>query len=239
MSDEQNKAFLEQLSSEYKILQDKIDKIGTFRFTIRGWSVTLVAASIVTAGSTKLVTPYFVLLLIIFISLFALVESKQNGLGLRFGARSFQIERDIHRIIRNIGESTVLSEKTMTTDVDKKLPEPSQQKSRGSFGFAPRIAHSLRDAHRRSVQRNRLERLLDPSWRPDHFLLFYLFQGAAVVLTAFILLKLPPQGHPPAPTEGSTTVIEHHETGPEPAKATGNNASTGNSKTRRAEPPSH
>ena len=38
------------LSDEYKILQDKIDKIGAFRFTIKGWSVTVIAVS-VAAGS--------------------------------------------------------------------------------------------------------------------------------------------------------------------------------------------
>src|ERR1017187_9655574 len=40
-----------RLSDEYKILQDKIDKIGSFRFTIRGWSVTAVVAG--AAASTK------------------------------------------------------------------------------------------------------------------------------------------------------------------------------------------
>ena len=34
---------------EYKILQDKIDKIGGFRFTIKGWSVTAVIAANIAA----------------------------------------------------------------------------------------------------------------------------------------------------------------------------------------------
>ncbi|MGB6942140.1 MAG: hypothetical protein WBE37_07090 [Bryobacteraceae bacterium] len=44
-TDNTDKDLLDQLSSEYKILQDKIDKIGAFKFTIRGWSVTIVIAS--------------------------------------------------------------------------------------------------------------------------------------------------------------------------------------------------
>jgi hypothetical protein len=43
--------YRDRLSDEYKILQDKIDKIGSFRFTIRGWSVTAVIAG--AAASTK------------------------------------------------------------------------------------------------------------------------------------------------------------------------------------------
>jgi len=37
--------FKQRLTDEYKILQDKIDKIGGFRFTIKGWSVTAVIAA--------------------------------------------------------------------------------------------------------------------------------------------------------------------------------------------------
>lgn len=29
---------------EYKLLQDKIDRIGTFKFQVKGWSATLVLA---------------------------------------------------------------------------------------------------------------------------------------------------------------------------------------------------
>jgi hypothetical protein len=32
---------LDLLLREYAILQDKIDKIGEFRFTIKGWALTL------------------------------------------------------------------------------------------------------------------------------------------------------------------------------------------------------
>ena len=41
------------MTDEYKILQDKIDKIGGFRFTIKGWSVTAVVAATAAASATK------------------------------------------------------------------------------------------------------------------------------------------------------------------------------------------
>ena len=37
---------------EYKILQDKIDKIGGFRISIKGWSVTVVLAASAAATTT-------------------------------------------------------------------------------------------------------------------------------------------------------------------------------------------
>jgi hypothetical protein len=37
--------FVNRLADEYKILQDKIDKIGAFRFTIKGWSITVIIAA--------------------------------------------------------------------------------------------------------------------------------------------------------------------------------------------------
>ena len=34
-----------RIADEHKILQDKMDKIGGFRFTIKGWSITAVIAA--------------------------------------------------------------------------------------------------------------------------------------------------------------------------------------------------
>jgi hypothetical protein len=67
MRDSPINPLLDQMNSEYGILQDKLDKIGGFRTTIRGWSVTLVIASIIAAGSSKGVSPYFLGLLFIFV----------------------------------------------------------------------------------------------------------------------------------------------------------------------------
>ncbi len=49
--------FDKRLTEEYKILQDKVDKIGAFRFTIKGWSVTAVIALSAASNSvTSLIT---------------------------------------------------------------------------------------------------------------------------------------------------------------------------------------
>lgn len=46
--------FRRRLTDEYKLLQDKIDKIGGFRFTIKGWSVTaVIAASAAGSAATR------------------------------------------------------------------------------------------------------------------------------------------------------------------------------------------
>ena len=42
-----------RLADEYRIIQDKIDKIGAFRFTIKGWSVTVIIGAIA-AGAVGL-----------------------------------------------------------------------------------------------------------------------------------------------------------------------------------------
>lgn len=45
--------FRRRLLDEYKILQDKMDKIGGFRFTIKGWSVTAVIATSAAGAASK------------------------------------------------------------------------------------------------------------------------------------------------------------------------------------------
>lgn len=95
-----DKRVLEQMNSEYRILQDKLDKIGGFRTTIRGWSVTLVVASIIAAGSSKQVSPFFLSLLFIFIYAFDAMERKQNRYANIFGARILQLERRMREELR-------------------------------------------------------------------------------------------------------------------------------------------
>ena len=41
---ESDGAYRGRLAEEYKILQEKMDKIGGFRITIKGWSATAVGA---------------------------------------------------------------------------------------------------------------------------------------------------------------------------------------------------
>jgi len=72
------KLLLDQLSNEYKILQDKIDKIGAFKFTIRGWSLTLVVASCIGATTAK-PPPRLLWGLIVFVLVFLVLERTQTG----------------------------------------------------------------------------------------------------------------------------------------------------------------
>jgi hypothetical protein len=121
-----NKSLLDQMNSEYGILQDKLDKIGGFRTTIRGWSVTLVIASIIAAGSSKGVSPYFLGLLFIFVYAFYRMEQKQNQYGTVFGARVLHLEKRIREEMRTHigGDDPIL-------------------------GFYPGIAHHLHSAMKR------------------------------------------------------------------------------------------
>jgi hypothetical protein len=40
-SDSDDNRHVEQIWTEYKLVQDKIDKIGDFKFRVKGWCVTL------------------------------------------------------------------------------------------------------------------------------------------------------------------------------------------------------
>jgi len=168
---------LDQLSVEYKILQDKIDKIGAFKFTVRGWSVTLVIGAIFAVGSTKLVSPLLLLLLCAFVWLFFFVEWKQSNYQSLFGDRAFQIEKEIRRLIRAHSES---------------LPR--------DVGFSPRIAHDLSDAARRSSPKGRFAGLRRWAKDPDH--LFYVAQTAALLIAIFVFRHTRMEnreGQPPTP----------------------------------------
>lgn len=116
---------VDRLSSEYGIVQDKIDKIGAFRFTIRGWTVTLVTGAILAVASTHLLSPYAPLLLLLLLGVFASIESKQNRNQKIFEDRAFEIEVEIRRLLQD------------------------QTKPQSTLIQSPRIAHTLRD---RSLQ---------------------------------------------------------------------------------------
>jgi hypothetical protein len=163
-----NKTLLEQMNSEYGILQDKLDKIGGFRTTIRGWSVTLVIASIIAAGSSKQVSPYFLSLLFVFTYAFYAMERKQNQYGNVFGARILQLEKRMREELRaHVKDSPIL-------------------------GFYPGIAHHLHSSLKRKSSRYIPVWLIDP----DHF--FYIAQGMAIaVAMAVLVLSGPPPSKSP------------------------------------------
>jgi hypothetical protein len=89
-----------RLMDEYKILQDKIDKIGSFGFTIKGWSVTAVLAASAAAGTIK--TPDDVvgvnLGLLVMLCFFFRFEFRQVKLSRQFGRRARALERELWKI---------------------------------------------------------------------------------------------------------------------------------------------
>lgn len=97
--------FKGRLFDEYKILQDKIDKIGAFRFTIKGWSVTaLVAASAAGSATTSLMTVFVISAgLALMLSFFFLFEFEQVKLSRIFGERARRLEGSFRLIDKGVG----------------------------------------------------------------------------------------------------------------------------------------
>jgi hypothetical protein len=103
-----------RLTDEYKILQDKIDKIGAFRFTIEGWAVAAVGAAVAAASATKsLAVASFVSSgLAILVVFFFNFEVEQVRLSRLFGSLAGKIERAFHEIdtqgLRRVFQSPVI-----------------------------------------------------------------------------------------------------------------------------------
>jgi hypothetical protein len=89
-----------RLTDEYKILQDKIDKIGAFRFTIKGWAITAVGAATAAATATKSLAVAGVVSvgLAILVVFFFKFEIEQVRLSRLFGSLAGKIERAFHEI---------------------------------------------------------------------------------------------------------------------------------------------
>ena len=130
--------------------------------------MTLVIASIIAAGSSKQVSPYFLSLLFVFIYAFYAMERKQNQYGNVFGARILQLEKQMREELR------------------------SHVKDGPILGFFPGIAHHLHSSLKRKSSRYIPAWLIDP----DHF--FYIAQGmaVAVAMAVLVLSGSPPSKSP-------------------------------------------
>jgi len=93
------------MTDEYKILQDKIDKIGSFGFTIKGWSVTaVIAASAAGSSANRLLTSVMVSIgLALMLGFFAWFEYRQIKLSRLFGKRARKLEYTFWLIDRGEG----------------------------------------------------------------------------------------------------------------------------------------
>jgi hypothetical protein len=164
---DQTKLLLDQLSQEYRILQDKIDKIGAFKFTIRGWSVTIVVASSIGAVTATLPSPFLLLGLIIFVCLFGHMESVQTRHRNTFGRRCAEIERLVWRSLRDQGVQ--------------------------SAGMVPRIAHELEDESRARLRRWKSRRMRSTikKLRSQEEYAFYSVQIIVIVGLTILLAAYP------------------------------------------------
>ena len=113
MSDSQNpissieQGIIDRLVDEHKILQDKIDKIGAFRFTIKGWCVTLIVAALFAGKAFSVVSHWLWILSVgVLLVSFFLYEKQQTDLRYRFGRRSLDIEGVITRMLRKAAEKS-------------------------------------------------------------------------------------------------------------------------------------
>lgn len=84
------------------MLQDKIDKIGAFRFTIKGWSVTaVIAASAASGGARSLVTVLTISIgLAVMLIFFFTMEVEHVRLSNLFGDRARRLENAFIRVDR-------------------------------------------------------------------------------------------------------------------------------------------
>lgn len=128
---EDDKKQLDRLSDEYRILQDKIDKIGGFGFTIKGWSITLVIGALLAGTATKSVPPLlWMTALVLFLGAFFLMEKRQSDLSYKFRMRVLEIEEVSSRVMRSSVSDALRRELT-------------------SLRYVPGIGHHLAPKRRR------------------------------------------------------------------------------------------
>ncbi|MFL6352269.1 MAG: hypothetical protein ACJ74Z_10520 [Bryobacteraceae bacterium] len=93
-----------RILDEYKLLQDKMDKIGGFRFTIKGWSITAIAgasvASFATTGAGKAPMMLVSTVLGLMVVFFFAFEVEQVRLSRLFGRRARALEKTLRDIDR-------------------------------------------------------------------------------------------------------------------------------------------
>ena len=82
-------------------MQDKIDKIGGFRFTIKGWTVAVIGIAATTA-SARVEDPvsaaFISIMLGMLVYMFFRLEVQQVRYSLKFGSRAIALEQEIDRI---------------------------------------------------------------------------------------------------------------------------------------------
>ncbi len=128
--------YREIFEKEYSIVQDKLDKIGEFKFKIRGWSITIQAALVVALFTKEIPSASALIWLLLLIPLvFHFLELQQEQIGMALMARALNLEKAIDRLIFRRTESERKKKVLDSTILDK------------AFG-APRIGISIRNRNR-------------------------------------------------------------------------------------------
>ena len=78
---------------EYQILQGKVDKIGEFRFKVRGWTITVVSAVVIGSYNLEPPTTYLIFLPFLLILAFQLLEKNQDIWQNIFIRRILELEK--------------------------------------------------------------------------------------------------------------------------------------------------
>ena len=88
---------IDLLFEEYRLIQQKIDNTGAFKFRVRGWSITVISAVLVAVVSRQ--APWVVLVGAVIIAYaFNYLEQQQEELSSALGHRAVGLERAIHRL---------------------------------------------------------------------------------------------------------------------------------------------
>ena len=81
---------------EFKVIQDKIDRISDFRFRVRGWVVALVTGLLLAAVSEKIPVPAFAYLFAMLpLALFHVMEARQDAWHAALSSRAIRLERKL------------------------------------------------------------------------------------------------------------------------------------------------
>ncbi|PLX47883.1 MAG: hypothetical protein C0613_13225 [Desulfobulbaceae bacterium] len=167
------KNLINGLFEEYRIVQNKIDKIADFELKVRGWCITLESAIIISLMSGKIVflSSFHVIALMIFVILvLQFLEQEQLETKKILSKRALIIEQAIDRLLV-VRDENDLKKKSINKNVFKLL--------KGS----PRTAIDLKN-----FGRNRTLRSLKSMFSWKNHIFYYAQYCAIIALTILSLI---------------------------------------------------
>jgi len=91
--------YREIFETEYRIIQDKLDKIGEFKFKIRGWSITIQSALLIAIFTQRFSFIFLAICLLGLVPLlFHFLEQQQEHIGKALADRAIDLEKAIDRL---------------------------------------------------------------------------------------------------------------------------------------------